>query len=200
MVTLDAIKEKIAKLEKQAAAIAEKQSSIGLEKIRELMHRHGLSLADIESFVGKRRGRKPSLKTANGAAKSARGNTRPVAPKYADPKSGATWSGRGRAPAWIKDVKDRSLFLINGSAGGKAAGAKAATAKKAAGKAAAAKKVGRKAAVAKSVSAKGRPGRPAGVPARKKAAPAKKGTASRKVVAKKAAVAAVNTATPAAAA
>ena len=200
MVTLDAIKVKIAKLEKQATAIAEKQSAIGLEKIRELMHRHGLSLADIESFVGKRRGRKPSAKSANGAAKSARGTTRPVAPKYADPKSGATWSGRGRAPAWIKDVKDRSLFLINGSAGRKAAGAKAATAKKAPVKAAAAKKVGRKTVVAKKASAKGRAGRPAGVPGRKKAAPAKKSAGPRKVVAKKAASPAVNTAAPAAAA
>jgi DNA-binding protein H-NS len=200
MVTLDAIKVKIAKLEKQAAAIAEKQSSIGLEKIRELMHRHGLNLADIESFVGKKRGRKPSVKTGNGVVKSARGNTKPVAPKYADPKSGATWSGRGRAPAWIKDVKDRSLFLINGSAGAKATGAKAATAKKASVKAAAAKKVGRKAVVAKNASAKGRVGRPAGVPARKKAAPAKKSAAPRKAVVKKDASVAANAATPAAAA
>ncbi|MFT0171468.1 H-NS family nucleoid-associated regulatory protein [Paraburkholderia mimosarum] len=28
-------------------------------------------------------------------------------PRYCDPKTGATWSGRGRAPDWIKDVKKR---------------------------------------------------------------------------------------------
>ncbi|WP_338069350.1 H-NS family nucleoid-associated regulatory protein [Paraburkholderia phosphatilytica] len=31
---------------------------------------------------------------------------------YQDPKSGATWSGRGRAPAWLANVKDRTKFLI----------------------------------------------------------------------------------------
>ncbi|SKC69722.1 H-NS family nucleoid-associated regulatory protein [Paraburkholderia hospita] len=34
---------------------------------------------------------------------------------YADPKTGATWSGRGRAPAWLADVKDRTKFLIGGA-------------------------------------------------------------------------------------
>ncbi|UEP39790.1 H-NS histone family protein (plasmid) [Burkholderia ambifaria] len=36
----------------------------------------------------------------------------PVAPKYRDPKTGATWSGRGRAPQWIAAAKNRSRFLI----------------------------------------------------------------------------------------
>jgi DNA-binding protein H-NS len=36
----------------------------------------------------------------------------PVEAKYRDPKTGATWSGRGRAPAWIKDAKNRNRFLI----------------------------------------------------------------------------------------
>ncbi|SIT67114.1 DNA-binding protein H-NS [Burkholderia sp. b13] len=32
-------------------------------------------------------------------------------PKYRDPQTGATWSGRGRAPAWING-KNRNRFLI----------------------------------------------------------------------------------------
>ncbi|WP_081868326.1 H-NS family nucleoid-associated regulatory protein [Caballeronia glathei] len=32
-------------------------------------------------------------------------------PMYQDPKSGATWSGRGRAPAWIAGKK-REKFSI----------------------------------------------------------------------------------------
>ncbi|WP_322074804.1 H-NS histone family protein [Burkholderia cepacia] len=36
----------------------------------------------------------------------------PVAPKYRDPKSGATWSGRGKAPQWIAGAKNRDRFLI----------------------------------------------------------------------------------------
>ncbi|WP_322041509.1 H-NS histone family protein [Burkholderia diffusa] len=32
-------------------------------------------------------------------------------PKYRDPNTGATWSGRGREPAWIKG-KRRERFLL----------------------------------------------------------------------------------------
>ena len=34
-----------------------------------------------------------------------------IAPKYQDPKSGATWSVRGKAPGWIAGKK-RERFLI----------------------------------------------------------------------------------------
>jgi DNA-binding protein H-NS len=34
-----------------------------------------------------------------------------VAPKYRDPATGKTWTGRGKAPRWI-DGKDRNQFLI----------------------------------------------------------------------------------------
>lgn len=44
------------------------------------------------------------------AARAAR-KTAAVAPKYRDPNTGATWSGRGREPAWIKG-KRRERFLI----------------------------------------------------------------------------------------
>lgn len=37
-----------------------------------------------------------------------------VAPKYRDPATGATWTGRGKEPAWICG-KDRTGFLIAGS-------------------------------------------------------------------------------------
>ena len=36
---------------------------------------------------------------------------RPVAPKYRDPATGATWSGRGRAPRWIAG-KDYAQFAV----------------------------------------------------------------------------------------
>ncbi|MBJ9594138.1 H-NS histone family protein [Burkholderia seminalis] len=36
----------------------------------------------------------------------------PLAPKYRDPKTGATWSGRGKAPQWIAGAKNRDRFLI----------------------------------------------------------------------------------------
>lgn len=45
-----------------------------------------------------------------GAARTApRGSE--SAPRYRDPKTGATWSGRGREPRWIKGGR-RERFLI----------------------------------------------------------------------------------------
>lgn len=38
-------------------------------------------------------------------------NTKPVVPKYRDPQTGKTWSGRGHVPGWIAG-KDRTAFLI----------------------------------------------------------------------------------------
>ncbi|HDR9377078.1 TPA: H-NS histone family protein, partial [Burkholderia multivorans] len=35
---------------------------------------------------------------------------RTLPPKYRNPKTGETWSGRGRAPAWLG--KNRTRFLI----------------------------------------------------------------------------------------
>ena len=195
MVTLDAINSKIAKLQKQAATIAEKQSSVGLTKIRDLMKKHGLTVADIEGFVAKRRGRKPGTTLAKAAAKAPGAAVHHVAPKYADPKTGATWSGRGLAPLWIRDVKDRSKFLIEAGATSKDVGAKAAPAKKAGAKRAVAKKA-IKAAVATKKAGRGEAGPAKGVRGRKAAAPAKKASAPRKVAAKKASAAVEATSTP----
>jgi hypothetical protein len=86
---------------------------------------------------------------------------------YVDPKSGATWSGRGRAPAWIANAKNRSRFLIDGATAGdkkpvatKAAGKKAPAAKKIAAK----KVVGAK-IPAKKAPAKNAPRQSVAVPA-----------------------------------
>jgi DNA-binding protein H-NS len=110
MATLENLQAKIAKLQAQAEAIAKKQSSTVIAKIRELMEKHGLTTADIDAHVdGKGRGRKPA--GAKAAATSA-------AAKYRHPKTGATWTGHGRAPGWIANVKDRSKFLTDGDSEG----------------------------------------------------------------------------------
>ncbi len=44
-------------------------------------------------------------------AKVAKGVRTKVAPKYRDPASGKTWTGRGRTPRWL-DGKDANAFLI----------------------------------------------------------------------------------------
>ncbi|RAS29761.1 H-NS histone family protein [Paraburkholderia bryophila] len=116
MATLENLQAKIAKLQAQAEAIAKKQSSTVIAKIRELMEKHGLTTADIDAHVdGKGRGRKPAGTKV--AATSA-------AAKYRHPKTGATWTGHGRAPAWIANVKDRSKFLTDSDSEGTSTTAK----------------------------------------------------------------------------
>jgi len=107
MATLENVQAKIARLQAQAEALAAKQSAGVIAKIRDLMEKHGLTVADIAAHTGgKKRGRKP------GAAAVARPS---AAAKYRHPKTGATWTGHGRAPAWIASARDRTKFLIDGS-------------------------------------------------------------------------------------
>ncbi|EUC18723.1 H-NS family nucleoid-associated regulatory protein [Paraburkholderia hospita] len=240
MATLERVQAQIAKLQAQAEALVVKQSSGVVAKIRDIMEKHGLTTADIEAHIGgsKKRGRKPGVKVAakssasgakyrdpksgatwtghgrapawianakdrskfltdeasepsvTAASKSAKAGNYvrgPQAPKYRDPATGATWSGRGPAPAWLSGAKDRTAFLIEGGAGegdvkpkaAKKAPAKKAVAKKVGATKAAAKKVGATKTTAKKVAAKKNT-----APAKK--APAKK-IATKKVTAKKAA-------------
>jgi DNA-binding protein H-NS len=106
MATLESIQAKIAKLQAQAEAVASTTSNAALEKIRDLMYKHSIGVADIKAFVGKRRGRKPGQTASVKPGAST--------PKYLDPKTGATWTGHGRAPQWIASAKDRSKFLVAG--------------------------------------------------------------------------------------
>ncbi|CAG9239997.1 Low-complexity acidic protein [Paraburkholderia caribensis] len=126
MATLERVQAQIAKLQAQAEALVVKQSSGVIAKIRDIMEKHGLSTADIEAHIGgsKKRGRKPGVTVAAKSSASAA--------KYRDPKSGAAWTGHGRAPAWIVDSKDRSKFLVDGASDtGVTAPNKTATAAKA---------------------------------------------------------------------
>ncbi|ACA94693.1 H-NS histone family protein [Burkholderia orbicola] len=81
----------------EAARRAEMQSTI--DDIRTRVAEYGITEKDI---FGARRGKLAKQKMV------------PVEAKYRDPKTGVTWSGRGRAPAWIKDAKNRNRFLIEG--------------------------------------------------------------------------------------
>ncbi|WP_406868285.1 H-NS family nucleoid-associated regulatory protein [Paraburkholderia fungorum] len=110
MTTLESLQAKIQKLQAQAEALATKKSSVVIEKIKHLMAEHGLTTADIDAHIGSsgKRGRKLGVKAAAKSSASAA--------KYRDPKTGATWTGQGRAPAWIANAKDRSKFLVEGNA------------------------------------------------------------------------------------
>ncbi|MEN7528246.1 MULTISPECIES: H-NS histone family protein [unclassified Cupriavidus] len=73
-----------------------------IEQIRQLMSDYDLTADDIAPK--RRRGRPAGSHAAAPKAASA------LPPKYRDPKSGKTWSGRGRAPAWLGKRPER--FLI----------------------------------------------------------------------------------------
>lgn len=135
MATLESIQMKIKRLQAQAEGLAAKQASTTLDRIRDLMDKHGLTIADIEGhFKGQKHRMKPAWnKRGNGKAKPAAIPQGKLPPKYRDPKTGATWSGWARPPQWIAHVKDRSKFLIDAAA--EAVGAGAASKTKRAGKA-----------------------------------------------------------------
>jgi DNA-binding protein H-NS len=137
MATLEAIQSKIAALQAKADAIASKETTKVVAQIRNIMEKHGLSIADLEVHLGgKRRGRSPASERAVNGVSTTKGK---LPPKYANPKTGETWSGHARPPGWIAGVKDRAKFLIDGNAASKsgAGGATAKTARKGVGGAAA---------------------------------------------------------------
>src|SRR5258708_315507 len=117
MQALEQIQAKMKKLQAQADALIAKKAQSAVDQIRKLMLAHGLTTEDIEAKAkAKREG-----EAASGAAVSAKSKVSgslgsKVPPKYQHPKTGATWTGRGSAPAWIADVKDRTKYLIKNAA------------------------------------------------------------------------------------
>lgn len=83
-----------AKLEEQLESARIKELETVIAQVRQIVKEHDLTAEDI-GLTSKR----------GGTAKK-----KTVAAKYRDPKTGATWSGRGRAPAWMGKNRDR--FLI----------------------------------------------------------------------------------------
>jgi len=112
MATLEQIKDRMKKLQAQADALIAKKAQTIVNQIRELMLKHGLTTADIESNAAVRRAAKTSAAHKSGI--KARAEKAAGVPKYLDPKTGATWTGHGRAPSWIAGAKDRTKFLAHG--------------------------------------------------------------------------------------
>lgn len=83
-------------LDQQIAEARRVELAGAISKVREIIAQYNLTEADV--FAGRK---------ARGTVKS---NT-PVAPKYRDPATGSTWSGRGKPPLWISG-KDRAQFEI----------------------------------------------------------------------------------------
>lgn len=80
-------------LELQIAAARKAEVAGAVQEIRSLIEAFGLTQDDVFPPAKQKR------------------ETGSVAPKYRDPATGQTWTGRGKPPAWIKD-QDRSKFEI----------------------------------------------------------------------------------------
>ncbi len=117
MKTYSALKAQIDKLEKQAAAIRQKEVSKVVAELKKTIEEYDLSAADLglSGVARKSPGRKARR------VGSAPGGVA----KYRNPETGDTWTGRGRPPAWIADAKDREAFLIGGNGSSPKRGAKA---------------------------------------------------------------------------
>ncbi|WP_455285582.1 H-NS histone family protein [Cupriavidus necator] len=87
-------------LETKLVEIREQEVAGVIEKIHQLMAEYGLSVEDVAPKRG--RGRPAGAKRAAPA----------LPPKYMDPKTGKTWSGRGRAPSWLGKRPERFLIEV----------------------------------------------------------------------------------------
>jgi DNA-binding protein H-NS len=113
MPTLDQIQAKLKKLQAQADVLIARKAQVAVDQIRELMLKHGLTTKDIEATAKARRAARGLNGHAGTAKAKASASGKPA--KYRDHKTGATWTGHGRAPGWIASVKDRTQFLIDGA-------------------------------------------------------------------------------------
>lgn len=85
-------------LEQQIAEARQRELNDAIRQVRALIAEHGLTAQDVF----------PAGKGAkSGAAKAGA----KVAPKYRNPATGETWTGRGKAPKWIEG-QDRAQFAI----------------------------------------------------------------------------------------
>lgn len=100
------IESEIQKLEKEVEALQARHRGPALDAIVKAMQEYDISPEDIAQAF--RKGSKP-----------ARRSTR-IAPKYMNPASGQTWSGRGRTPRWMAEAEargePRERFLIENAA------------------------------------------------------------------------------------
>jgi DNA-binding protein H-NS len=75
-----------------------REISQAVQKVRDLMAEYGLTAQDI-------------FPSGRGAKSSGTKSVNKVAPKFRDPATGQTWTGRGKAPKWIEG-QDRAKYLI----------------------------------------------------------------------------------------
>lgn len=83
-----ALEKQQAELEKQLSEARRSERASVIAQIKSLMAEHDLTIADLGGKSA------PKGKSANAGRK--------VAPKYRNPATGETWTGRGLQPKWVQ--------------------------------------------------------------------------------------------------
>ncbi|WP_313571065.1 H-NS histone family protein [Comamonas terrigena] len=99
MSTYQSLLQQKAELDAQIAEAQKREKSAAVTQARELVAQYGLTADDVFG------------KYTSAGIRTAAGKRATVAPKYRDPATGATWTGRGKPPKWIAD-QDRASFAI----------------------------------------------------------------------------------------
>ena len=113
---LTSIRKQIAALEKRAADLLKAKNGKVIAQIKALIDKHSLTAEDLGFGAGRAGESSRGAKRGATAKKSSKSIMTAGVPRYRDPKSGKTWTGRGKPPAWIAGAKDRSRFLIDDAA------------------------------------------------------------------------------------
>ncbi|MBV7485696.1 H-NS family nucleoid-associated regulatory protein [Bordetella sp. BOR01] len=106
------IEKEINKLQKKAEVLQTKRRKPVISSIVASMREYNITPEEIIAAYGGT----PKAPRASAGRKSAPVAKRQVAPKYRHPKTGETWSGRGKAPRWLTaeeaEGNSRDTFLI----------------------------------------------------------------------------------------
>jgi DNA-binding protein H-NS len=94
MASYKQLTQQLEKLHKEMEVARDKEVAEAIADIREKITEYGITAEEL-GFSSKR----PVVRK------------QPLPPKYRNPKTGETWSGRGRAPGWLTG-KNRERFLI----------------------------------------------------------------------------------------
>lgn len=99
-----ALEKQAAELEKRLQAARQAERAGVIAQIKTLLAEHGLTVADLGGVTNT--GMRAGNKTAGSK----------VAPKFRNPATGETWTGRGLTPKWlaaaIADGKAKEEFAI----------------------------------------------------------------------------------------
>ena len=97
----------------QAELTRRKNIDAATVEIHSILKKYKIDFQDIDLNIITRTGGKSSTKKRAKATKS-RDQRSTVEAKYKDPNSTATWTGRGRTPAWVQGICQNEGIDIDG--------------------------------------------------------------------------------------